>query len=277
MRIPPWLFWVIPLALHSANALAWGLATHLYFSQLLIWAVPLLDTRFRDAARRLPQLVLAGSCLPDLALMGRSARTEAFADTHLWEQAVRLLAHADSPETRAIALGYASHLFVDIIAHNYFVPAHERMWLKLPMVTHASAEWAMDAHIAAHLFAMPHTLIRDHQVLLAHYVEAEFDCTQEAAERALRYLRRATQLLYGAQIHHALYAGARCLDRRLVRRFDHYVVETSARLPEINRLLVGEAPHWRADFPCPERTRHLQGLSLDELRGHLPLPVSLFA
>ena len=242
MRIPSWLLWVIPLALHSANALAWGLATHLYFSQLLIWAVPLLDTRFRDAARRLPQL-----------------------------------AHADSPETRAIALGYASHLFVDIIAHNHFVPAHERMWLKLPMVTHASAEWAMDAHIAAHLFAMPHTLIRDHHALLAEYVEAEFDCPQETAKRTLRYLRRATQFLYGSQIHHTLYAGARCMDRRLVRRFDYYVAETSARLPEINRLLVGEAPHWRADFPCPEHARHLQGLSLDELRGHLPLPASLFA
>ena len=94
---------------------------------------------------------------------------------------------------------------------------------------------------------------------------------------AIKELRRASQFLYGSQIPHTLYAGARCLDRHLVRRFDHYVAETSVRLPEINRLLVGEAPHWRADFPCPEHARHLQGLSLDELRGHLPLPASLFA
>ena len=52
MRHRPWFFILIPLLLHSAEALAWGLATHLYFSQLLLWAVPLLDPRLRAAAKR---------------------------------------------------------------------------------------------------------------------------------------------------------------------------------------------------------------------------------
>ncbi len=276
MRIRYGLYWVIPLLLHSANALAWGLATHLYFSQLLLWAVPLLDPRLRSAAQRLPRLVLAGSCLPDLAVVGPGARTEAFAETHRWEQAAQLLAHADSPETRALALGYASHLLVDIIAHNHFVPAHEQMWLKLPMVTHAISEWMMDAHIEHALFAMPQQVLREQHAVLARYAAAEFGCTQATAERALIHLRRATHALYGSRAHHALYAGAQRLDRRLARRFDHYVAQTGARLPEINRLLRGEAPHWRADLPCPERTGYLRCLSLDELRGQLPLPVSLF-
>ena len=278
MRIrTTWLYWILPLLLHSANAQAWGLATHLYFSQLLVWAVPLLDPRFRIAAKRLPRLVLAGACLPDLALVGPSARTEAFAASHCWEQAAQLLARADSPETRALALGYASHLLVDIVAHNHFVPVHEQMWLKLPMLAHATSEWAMDAHIEHALFAMPQQLIRDHHVLLVHYAAAEFGCTRDAAERALIYLRRATSVLYDSRAHHMLYAGAKRLDRRLPRRFDHYVAETSARLPEINRLLRGEAPRWQADLPCPEGSDYLRRLSLDELRGHLPLPVSLFA
>ena len=38
------------------------------FSQLLLWAVPLLDPRLRAAANA-AHLVLAGSCLPDLALV----------------------------------------------------------------------------------------------------------------------------------------------------------------------------------------------------------------
>ncbi|MBT9611666.1 MAG: zinc dependent phospholipase C family protein [Burkholderiales bacterium] len=277
MRQRPWLFILIPLLLHSAEALAWGLATHLYFSQLLLWAVPLLDPRLRAAAKRLPHLVLAGSCLPDLALVGRSAKTEAFEDSHHWEQAAGLLARAESDEARAIALGYASHLFVDIIAHNHFVPAHERMWLKLPMVTHAMSEWAMDAHIAHHLFAMPPRLLRDHHAILAQYITAEFDCDIAEAERALVYLRHATAFLYGSRAHRMLYVGAASLDRHLTRRFDYYVTETAARLPQINRLLVGEAPCWRADFACPERTGHLKHLSRDEARGALPLPVSLFA
>ncbi len=33
--------WVISIALHSADALAWGLYTQVYFAKLLLWAVPL--------------------------------------------------------------------------------------------------------------------------------------------------------------------------------------------------------------------------------------------
>jgi hypothetical protein len=277
MRYPPWILILVPMLLHASDALAWGLATHVYFSQLLVWAVPLLDPRLRAAARRLPHLVLAGSCLPDLALVGRPAKTQAFEDSHRWEQVALLLERADTPEARAIALGYASHLFVDIVAHNHFVPAHEHIWLKLPVFTHAVSEWTMDAHISRHLFATPHVLLRDHHGQLAQYAESEFGCTRQEAERALVYLTQATRLLYASRFHHSLYHVARRIDRRLTRRFDHYVAETSARLPEINRLLIGEAPGWRADVPCPERIRNLQALGSDQLRGPVPLPESLFA
>lgn len=64
------LIWFLPLILHSGSALAWGLETHIYFSQLLIWAIPLADGAFRRAAGRFPHLVMAGACLPDLSLVG---------------------------------------------------------------------------------------------------------------------------------------------------------------------------------------------------------------
>ena len=276
MKARAWILWLIPLLLASADAHAWGLATHVYFSQLLLWAVPLLDPRLREAARRFPNLVLAGSCLPDLALFGRGAGTAAFDGTHDWAHAARLLERADSAEARAIALGYGSHLFVDIVAHNHFVPAHEQMWLKLPVLTHAVSEWVMDAHIDRHLFAQPHDLVRGHRDVLAGYVSGEFDCTPQEAGRTLDYLGRATSLLYESRLHRVLNRGARVLDRRLGKRFDHYVAETANRLPEINRFLVGEAPCWRADLPCPERTQYLRQLSFEELRGPLPLPASLY-
>lgn len=271
-----WLYWMLPLLAHSAAAHAWGLATHVYFSQLLLWAVPLLDRRLREAARAFPRLVLAGSCLPDLALFGKSARTSAFDNSHDWERAAHLLEAAATPEQRAIALGYCSHLFVDVIAHNHFVPAHEQMWLRLPMLTHAAAEWVMDAHIATQLFARPHALLAAERATLAVYVVQHFDCGPVEAERALMQLGRATALLYDSGLPRWLAAGARMLDRNVAQRCDHYAAETAKRLPQLNRFLMGEAPNWRADLPCPERTRHLRQLSFDELRGPLPLPASLF-
>ena len=273
MKNRTWLFWLLPLLAQSADAHAWGLATHVYFSQLLLWSIPLLDPRLREAVRRFPRLVLAGSCLPDLALV---ARKRGFADSHDWTRAANLLQQAQTPEARAIALGYASHLFVDIIAHNHFVPAHEQMWLRLPVLTHAASEWAMDAHIGRQLFARPHVLMREDREQLADWVVDYFDCTRQQAVSSLKSLGRATALLYGSGLHRGLNAGARLLDRRLARRFDHYVAETARRLPEINRFVLGEAPNWPADLPCPERTRYLQELSFEELREPLPLPASLY-
>ena len=49
-----YLAWLTPLLLYSSDALAWGLYTHVYFAQQLIWAVPLADPRFRRAMFALP-------------------------------------------------------------------------------------------------------------------------------------------------------------------------------------------------------------------------------
>ena len=101
------------------------------------------DPQIRAAAQRLPRLVLAGACLPDLALAGRALGLGAFRRAHQWST-LRRLAAACWDEERAIAVGYASHLLADVVAHNRFVPEHERRILDVPHVTHALCEWAMD-------------------------------------------------------------------------------------------------------------------------------------
>ena len=174
--------WLVPLLLFSADAHAWGLYTHVYFAQLLLWAVPLTDPRYRRIVRSFPQLVLAGACLPDLSLVARHFGAHKLHDSHLWENPIALLEAARNDEEHAIALGYASHLLVDVIAHNYFVPAHEKMWLDLPLATHAVSEWAMDQHIAAQLFARPAELMRTHRAQLAQYVAHHFECSETAAQ-----------------------------------------------------------------------------------------------
>ena len=260
------LAWLLPVALFSNDALAWGLCTHIYFSQLLIWAIPLADPRFRRAVARLPGLMLAGACLPDVSLFGRYLGTPALNTTHQWSAAQRLLAAASDDESRALALGYASHLLADIIAHNHFVPAHEQLWFDRPVVTHAACEWVMDAHIMPHLLDRPADLMRRHGARIAEYAAEQFGCDHGVARRALGCLKHGEALLRASRLPQALIAGARAVDAHLERRLDWYVAETAARLGQINRLIEGDAPVWHAEL---DGVLPVQGWAR-------PLPASVF-
>ncbi len=81
------LAWLTPLLLYSSDALAWGLYTHVYFAQQLVWTVPLAEPRFRRAMCAFPGWVMAGACLPDLSLTGQHAGTYDFKQTHQWDLA----------------------------------------------------------------------------------------------------------------------------------------------------------------------------------------------
>jgi len=246
------LAWTAPIAIYSSDALVWGLYTHVYFAQLLVWATPLADPRFRRAVRRFPELLLAGACLPDAALFSRCPGAQVLGTTHQWSAMQRMLATAGDDESLALAAGYASHLLADIIAHNHFVPEHERLWADYPVITHAVSEWAMDAHVAPQLFAFPAELLRRHGARLARQAAAQFDCSVEAAGRALRWLANGERLLRRSRVPHFLRRGVAALDTRIGRRFDRYVSETARRLCQINRLIAGEMPAWHAE---PDRLR----------------------
>jgi hypothetical protein len=273
-RRPALILWLIPMCLYSADALAWGLATHVYFAQLLVWAVPLADPLFRRAARRFPHLILAGSCLPDLSLVGGAP----FRLSHRWENWRQLLGSAKTDEERALTVGYASHLLADVVAHNHFVPAHEALWLDWPVVTHAMGEWAMDAHVAPHLFAAPGPLLRAHRQVLAAFVSARFHCPRPVAERGIARLAAADLGLRRSRVPEGLYRLFTAVDRRVSPHFDYYVAETATRFARINGLLAGETPVCPAE---PEwgspAWKDVQMQSLDQLLAGLPLPQSLFA
>jgi hypothetical protein len=269
------LAWLLPLVLFSENALAWGLYTHVYFAQLLIWAIPLADPRFRRAVGRFPELLLTGVCLPDLALFGRHVGAPVLGSTHQWSVARRLLGGSDSDESRALALGYASHLLTDVIAHNHFVPAHEQLWLDRPVVTHAASEWTMDAFVAPHLFARPAELMTRHRVVLAEYTATQFHCAPAAARRALDCLRRGDALLRGSGLPQALLRAARGFDGRLPQRFRWYIAETAARLGQVNRLIEGDAPVWHAEVE-KTGTTHGPARRLAPVMLKSPLPQDFF-
>lgn len=270
--------WLLPLLAHADSAHAWGLYTHVYFAQLLVWSIPLADPAFRRAARRFPRLLMAGACLPDLALVGKHLGTQAFSTSHRWDTAQRMASEARCDEERAIAAGVTSHLVVDVIAHNHFVPAHERMWINVPMLTHAAAEWAMDAHISRQLFATPGQVMCHDLTDMADYVGRSFRCPGATAEKGLRTLARADRLLRGARLPGVLHITGRLLDRRLRHRFDYYLQETTARLPQIDRVLAGEQPRWCAENLDEQGTRaRIATLPRRQVRGRMPLPEDYFA
>lgn len=272
----PWL-WCVPLLLTANEACAWGLVTHTYFAQILLWAVPLADPAFRRAARRFPRLVLTGASLPDLALVSRLGGVGGFQDSHEWSCASVLLSDCRDDGERALALGFVSHLLTDVLAHNHYVPTHETLWAPVPHVTHALCEWTLDHHLHGELFAPPGELLAAESGRAAAWTARHFGGSKAAARKAIGQLAGADQILRASRLPRLAHAIACRLDRRMQRRMHHFLRETVARLPQINALLAGETPAWAADV-CPEQARAgLAGLDLAHLRNRLPLPQDLFA
>lgn len=270
------LLWLPALLLTSTDALAWGLYTHVYFAQLLLWAIPLADPALRRLARRHPKLVMAGACLPDVALTARSAGADLLTTSHRWPQLHILMDAARSDAEHAAVLGYASHLMADIIAHNHFVPAHERLWFESEIATHVAVEWAMDHHVAGQLFTRPAELLHSERETLTSLMSRAFHCHPDNVGQALATLTRGESWLRTSRVHAGLYHAARFIDKRVQRRFNLYLGHTARRLGQLDRLLDGELPGWLAEVePLAARAR-LDCAPRRLLRACLPLPEDLF-
>ncbi len=237
------LCWILPIALYTADANAWGLMTHLYFAHSLLWAMPALDPRLRKAVQNFPDLVMAGACLPDLAIVSKH-----FKSSHDWQHAHNLLDRAETEEELAIAIGYASHLYVDVIAHNHFVPAHEEMWTDNGMLAHIASEWAMDAHLQPLLHTSPTKLINKHKRMLCDFIYSEFSCSFDDTKRALTNLSFWDGVLRGAKIPHAIYLSIKVVDRRVFKHFVYYISKTQTAISDIGVVLSGQKPAWKAEL-----------------------------
>lgn len=227
--------------LFAADASAWGLYTHVFLAQHLLLVLPFADPQFRRAARRLPNLVLAGACLPDLSLAGIALRTRAFRRSHIWPTMRRFLA-ARSDEERAIALGYASHLLADVVAHNHFVPEHETRIANVEHATHALCEWAMDAYLHKTILAAPEDLLDAERATLADAVARHLRCPEPVVRNAILMLARGTRLLHASRLPTLCRAIVWRIDHLAARRFDVYMRETAKRFAQLGDALAGVAP-----------------------------------
>ena len=231
-------------ALFAPDALAWGLQTHVFLAQWLLAAAPFADPQIRGAVQRLPRLVLAGACLPDLALAGRALGLSAFRRAHQWST-LRRLAAACWDEERAIAVGYASHLLADVVAHNRFVPEHERRILDVPHLTHAMCEWAMDERVKRALEVEPSALLADERATLIEAAARTFACPMASAGKAIRFLGRAEWMLRASRLP--------VLCTPFLFDAEVYVGEAKALVRQVEAVLQGAEPRLQPD---PEESRN---------------------
>jgi len=259
--------WCIPLGLFSIDANAWGLYTHIYFAQWLLMASPLLDPKIQQAVKKFPTLVLAGACLPDLAIISKHFHT-----THQWQKAEWMIENAHIEQEIAIAVGYTSHLFVDVVAHNHFVPAFEAKWKRIPwlnnsLITHIASEWAMDAHIAEHIDFTPHQLIRLHIKELSAFVAPCFFNDNDAFKHSLAHysgqasvhLRRlawADYVLRKSYLSSAVLGLVKFRDKRFVKSLEYYLVKTKNALTHFDQSVQGNRPMWEPEL------RHLNATEM---------------
>jgi Zinc dependent phospholipase C len=255
------ILWAIPISFYALDANAWGLYTHIYFSQYLLLAAPLLGNKvlgdkaltakIQLAVKKFPNLVLAGACLPDLAIISK-----AFNTTHQWRISEQMLAAARTDQEIAIAVGYTSHLFVDVIAHNHFVPAHEAKWVNKTILTHIASEWAMDAYVAKQLNHRPHQLIRLHLVVLSEFVAPIFNVPTDTAKTNLKRLAFWDQLLRITHLSPMILWALKKRDLDFIKNLNYYLAKTEHALSHFHHALQGKRPNWE-----PE----LNNLNVDEL------------
>ena len=266
-------YWWLPCCFYSLDANAWGLVTHLYFAQSLLWAMPLLDPRLQAAIKKFPELVMAGACLPDLAIISHR-----FRHTHLWENAHQLMLSAKTEQETAIAIGYVSHLYVDVIAHNHFVPAHEAKWFKNDILTHITSEWAMDAHLAPLINTSPRRLITEHHALLSQFMAGQFRCSVKVTATALTRLAFWDGVLRTIHLPYAIYRTVNLLDKKVFKHFVYYIAKTQVAVQDIGLVFNGDRPMLEPEL----KNLSVQQLNdwREECLGHLhimhPLPVRYF-
>jgi hypothetical protein len=229
--------------LYVPDANAWGLQTHVFLAHYALAAVPLADPEWRAAAQALPRLVLAGACLPDLAIVGRFfLHSPAFRRSHLWATLRRIAASPRSDYDRALAFGYATHLVSDVVAHSDFVPEHEALIGRTAMIGHLVSEWAMDHWLQQRL--RPAEALEEAGEHAVGFVARAFRCSEPFSRRALGVLMRGDRVLRASPAPALCRAALAMLVRRCERRFGLYLAKTTRVLEAVETALAGGFEDW---------------------------------
>lgn len=225
------------------EANAWGLYSHVVYCHDLLSMLHTLPQPLMLAAQRFPSLVMAGACLPDLAVV--SSR---FRHSHGWGIGQQLLQTDDQPAL-ALAIGYNCHLLTDVVAHQHFVPSFEAKWKHDSILTHATAEWAMDAYLYQRnqSVPMPSQLLRQHHQYIANTLSRSGILDTTRVNQAIKRLARADQLLRVSHIPQMLLHRNRKLDNTFESKLGYYRTQVKLTLNELPKLLNGDFPTLHAE------------------------------
>lgn len=154
-------FLVLLGILLPGEAWAWGPGVHLAIGNHVLSHLDLFGPPLNALLIAHPGQYLYG-CLSADIFIGKGSR---FTPTHShnWDTGKALLRHAETPEVRAYAWGYLSHLAADVIAHNYLVPNMLGFSAGRGKFSHTYVEMLADLHVqwptkqASRIFQLPHT------------------------------------------------------------------------------------------------------------------------
>ena len=181
---------------------------------------------------------------PTSRLAGRLLGIGAFRRAHQWST-LRRLGNACWDEERALAVGYATHLLADVVAHNRFVPEHERRIVDIPHATHALCEWAMDEHVRPALEVEPAAVLAAEISTLAEAAARTFRCRESVARRAILFLARAERTLRATPLPRLCLRSVRALGTQAC--FDAYLNEAKGLIRQIDAVLLGTVPRWQPE------------------------------
>lgn len=103
-----------------SNAWCWGPITHIDYAHEALQNVAVYGPAVKLLLTKFPFDFLYGALAADITV-GKDYVDYVF-NCHNWRVGFLILEDARDDRQKAAAMGYLSHLAVDIIAHNYFVP-----------------------------------------------------------------------------------------------------------------------------------------------------------
>lgn len=106
---------LIPVVAH-----AWGPGAHLDYALNALSHIAILAPPLQALLKKFPNDFLYGNLAADI-IFGKKFAGDLY-HCHHWDVALPLLDRAKTERQRAFIYGYLTHLSVDTVAHNYFVP-----------------------------------------------------------------------------------------------------------------------------------------------------------
>ncbi|MBF0491629.1 MAG: zinc dependent phospholipase C family protein [Deltaproteobacteria bacterium] len=104
----------------STLAQAWGPGAHLEYALNALSHLTVLAPAVKLLLKKYPKDFLYGNLAADI-IFGKKFAGELY-HCHHWDVALPLLDRAKTDSQKAFIYGYLTHLSVDTVAHNYFVP-----------------------------------------------------------------------------------------------------------------------------------------------------------